>query len=165
MNDGRRITAEEINECIANHPHKDVLEPFLAEAIAFGAEVYFDRNKCFSIIVNVPEMNCITDTGTKVVGLYMSVHGPGFGNNDKVNVWIAVDYGGMIRDGFAVGEYELAEGFKTIVYKAEYNAGICPFCNKDVGIKYLRHVGFADKACKDCYPAAKKEIEFPGWNN
>ena len=162
----KRITIEELDEYLVDHPHKDIIELFMAEAFGYGAEIYVDNNKCFTIIAKVPEMTFTKENGDKIVGIYMSIHGKGFNNNDHVYTWIAVECkSGDIRDGFGIGEYEISDGFKTIVYKAESKAGTCPFCGRDVGVQNLKHVAFADRACKDCYPAAKEKLEFPGWYN
>jgi hypothetical protein len=39
---------------------------------------------------------------------------------------------------------------------------VCHFCHKE-GVDTSR-VGFASRCCRDCYPEAVKEAEYPGWN-
>lgn len=38
----------------------------------------------------------------------------------------------------------------------------CHFCGE---VSELHQVGFANKACASCLPAAKKKLEYPGWCN
>lgn len=40
---------------------------------------------------------------------------------------------------------------------------ICPECGNYCHIKEQMHVGFANRACPECYPKLKAEIEKPGW--
>lgn len=43
--------------------------------------------------------------------------------------------------------------------------GTCDGCGKNVGRKNLEHVAFANNFCHDCAPAAREEMEYPGWYN
>ena len=169
--DGKRITVDELEEYIEDHPYKELVREFITTAFTAGAIVSVDRNGCFRVITKVPQMECIKFDGNDIVGTYMSIHGKGFSHNDLAHTWIATSYihgqtgEEIFSDGFAIGDFPLSDGFWNAIHKSIDLAGICPFCGKRVGIENLKHVGFADKACEDCYPEAKKKIEFPGWYN
>lgn len=164
MLDGRKITIEELDSCLENHEHLEEAKKFLTEAIESGAEVYFGRNRCFDILARVPEMEHERSNKSKVIGIFMAIHGPRCYNNDKVYTWIAVEDSYGIRDDFNAGEYASADGYNRVLNKAIIMSGICDFCHKYIGLKDLKLVGFANKACKECGPAAKEELEYPGWN-
>jgi hypothetical protein len=165
MLDGRKITIEELDSCLENHKHLEEAKKFLTEAIESGAEVYFDRNRCFDILARVPEMEYERSDKRKVIGIYMTIFGPRYSNTDKVFTWIAVEDSYGIKDDFHVGEYASADGYKTVLNKAITVSSTCDFCHKYIGLKDLKRVGFANKACKECYPAAKKELEYSGWTS
>ena len=165
MLDERKITIEELDSCLEDHEHLEEVKKFLTEAIESGAEVYFDRNRCFSILARVLEMEYERRNKSKVIGIFMSIHGPRYSNDDKVYAWIAVEDSFGIRDGFNAGEYSSTDGYKTVLGKAVIKSGTCDFCQANVGLKNLIHVGFANKACKKCYRDAKKELEYPDWTS
>lgn len=165
MLDGRKITIEELDSCLENHEHLEEVKKFLIEAIESGAEVYFNRNRCFNILARVPEMEYARSNKSKVIGIFMANPGPRYSNNDKVYTWIAVENSYGIKDGFNAGEYTSADGYNAVLNKAIIMSGTCDFCHKYIGLKDLKRVGFANKACEECYPAAKKELEYPGWTS
>ncbi len=179
MLDGRKITIEELDGCLENHEHLEEAKKFLTEAIEGGAEVYFDRNRCFDILARVPGLEYERSNKSKVIGIFMDIYGPRYSNNDKVYTWLAVDsYGIKVESllqvslltshqqaDFNAGEYASADGYNTVLNKAIIKSGTCDFCHANVGLKNLIHVGFANKACEKCYPDAKKKLEYPGWTS
>ena len=165
MLDGRKITIEELDGCLENHEHLEEAKKFLTEAIEGGAEVYFDRNRCFDILARVPEMEYERSNESKVIGILMTIYGPHYSNNNKVYTWIAFEDNYGIRVGFNAGEYASADGYKTVLCKAVIKSGTCDFCHANVGLKNLIQIGFANTACEKCYLDAKKKLEYPGWTS
>lgn len=57
---------------------------------------------------------------------------------------------------------------KTETYSYEdliETAGTCDNCKRNVGVKNLKPVAFANAACSECYESMKAERETPGWAN
>ena len=160
---GRKIEIEELDELLEGADYKDLAKSFITEAIENGASVYTENDRSFKMIVNVPEMEFTNDRGTKTVGLFISVYGKGYRSANLAHIWVAIEDSYGIRDGVGIGEFDLSEGYKTIISKAVKVSGTCDWCNKDIGLPNLIHVGFANKVCKDCYPAAKAKLEYPSW--
>ena len=149
----KKITIDEIDDYIKGHPNEKTLEPFFAEAFAFGADVYTYSSIGFYIVARLPEMTYTENNITKQLYFYMSVE---FDYN-TVFVAVATEENGDIIEGGTIDRFDITEGFKTILYKAAHQANFCSYCKKEVGYQNIIDVGYR-RVCKDCEDAAMDDI-------
>lgn len=157
-----KITVDELNDFISKNTllqeygeqYVEQVSMFLAEAFANGAEVFADKSDhCHyvTIVTKVPEMEIGSTIGI-IMGLSI--------NYKNVSSWTAwVNSDGEYKSGHSLLKDVSVENYKDILYRSISRADICDKCGKAVGFTNLKHVGFADAVCKDCYEEANKEAK------
>lgn len=107
-----------------------------------------NRNNCPTWLVN-----------TGVTDLYVSnIYG-------YLNAWTPSKMNdGSISSGMFIHEAKEKDAdFEAFIADCLKIVNTCPECGNYCPISEQMLVGFANRACPECYPKLKAEIEKPGW--
>ena len=157
-------------------PEEQYFKSYIEDAVKAGFKVFkpkhvYNRDNSVQIEKRIPEMKGkilirFSDRYDKTLegSTARKNHGE-YWHMVSCSAWFVGDS----PAGYALSEHGLAvdvnSDSKFDLKEWTDAAGRCDGCKKVVGRLNLEHVAFANNFCHDCAPAARDQLETPGWYN